>query len=40
MDLHNNAVGLQIGRFGGSDELLILKCISVLRSGKLNIIQH
>ena len=24
MDLHNNAVGLRISRFGGSDELLML----------------
>lgn len=40
MDLHNNAVGLKIGRLGGSDELLISKCISVLRSGKLKIIQR
>lgn len=40
MDLHNNAVGLRIGRLGGGDALLISKCISALRSGKLKIIQH
>lgn len=40
MDLHNNAVGLNIGRFGGPNRILILRCTEALRSGRLKIIER
>ncbi|WP_313171400.1 DUF6973 domain-containing protein [Massilia oculi] len=40
MDLHNNAVGLHIGRYGGPNQILILRCIDALRSGRLKIIER
>ena len=38
MDLHNNGIGLNIGRFGGTDALLISRCLAAIRSGRLKII--
>ncbi len=35
MDLHNNKVGLQIGKKGGSNNLLSNQCMGALSSGKL-----
>lgn len=35
MDLHNNSVGADIGRNGGSDEMLSLRSIEALKQGKL-----
>lgn len=40
MDLHNNAVGLNIGRFGGPNRILILRCTEALCSGRLKIIER
>lgn len=40
MDLHNNAVGLNIGRFGGPNRILILRCTEALRAGRLKIIER
>jgi hypothetical protein len=37
MDLHNNSVGLQIGRNGGTDHLLSALCYTALQQGKLKI---
>jgi len=39
MDLHNNAVGLNIGRFGGEDQIVASRCMAALTSGKLKIIE-
>jgi len=38
MDLHNNAVGLQIGRVSAPDELLIARSLVALRAGQLEVI--
>lgn len=38
MDLHNNAIGLNIGRHGGVDQILISRCMEALRNGRLQII--
>lgn len=38
MDLHNNRVGLNIGRQGGSNSTLSDRCMSALRAGKLQVI--
>lgn len=38
MDLHNNGVGLSIGRVGGSDQVLIHRCMEALQNGKLKIL--
>ncbi len=35
MDIHNNSIGLQIGRNGGSDYLLSTQCFAALLQGKL-----
>jgi len=35
MDLHNNRVGLLIGKAGGSDHKLALSCMAALTSGQL-----
>ena len=35
MDLHNNQVGLDIGRSKGSNAILSARCMSALRAGKL-----
>lgn len=35
MDLHNNRVGLLIGRTGGSDQMLASSCMAALISGQL-----
>lgn len=39
MDLHNNRVGLHIGRQGGSNASIALKCMEVLPSGHLKVIR-
>jgi len=39
MDIHNNAVGLRIGRIPTSSQLLGQLCISALRSGQLKVIK-
>lgn len=39
MDLHNNKVGLAIGKNKGSKNILSMKCRSALRNGKLKIIR-
>lgn len=40
MDLHNNAVGLGIGRLGGADDVLVGRCLVALRAGRLKIISQ
>ena len=35
MDLHNNRVGLDIGRASGTNESLSDRCMAALRAGKL-----
>ena len=40
MDLHNKAAGLNIGRYGEPNQILILRCIDALRSGRLKIIER
>ncbi|OIJ40934.1 DUF6973 domain-containing protein [Massilia timonae] len=40
MDLHNNAVGLSIGRIPTSNQLLGQLCISALRSGRLKVLSQ
>lgn len=35
MDLHNNRAGADIGRNGGADEMLALKCMEALKQGRL-----
>lgn len=37
MDIHNNAVGLKIGRAGGLDKIISERCASALRAGKLEV---
>jgi hypothetical protein len=39
MDLHNNAVGMEIGKMGGSDMGLADKCHEASRSGRLMFIR-
>lgn len=39
MDLHNNSVGLSIGRGGGSNTHLSGRCIAALLSGQLKVIK-
>lgn len=38
MDLHNNRVGLDIGRSKGTNEILSARCMTALRAGKLKIL--
>jgi len=38
MDLHNNGVGLSIGRVGGSDQVLSQICIEKLVKGELKVL--
>lgn len=38
MDLHNNSVGLKLGKLGGTDIRLSERCMAALLSGKLIII--
>jgi len=40
MDLHNNSVGLSIGRIPTSNQLLGQLCISALRSGRLKVLSQ
>lgn len=35
MDIHNNSIGLQIGRLGGSDRLLSTQSFAALKKGQL-----
>jgi hypothetical protein len=35
MDVHNNTVGIEIGKMGGSDIGLADKCHEVLKAGRL-----
>lgn len=37
MDMHNNAVGLKIGRIGGPDKIISERCAAAMRSGDLRI---
>lgn len=37
MDLHNNAIGLRIGRSGGSDAILSARCYGALMANKLKV---
>lgn len=37
MDMHNNAIGLKIGRAGGSDQILSDRCAAAMRSGELKV---
>jgi len=39
MDLHNNSVGLSIGRTGGNNNQLSGRCMSALLTGKLKVIK-
>lgn len=38
MDLHNNSVGLKIGRAKGSDQALSHRCMAALNSGQLKVL--
>lgn len=38
MDLHNNRVGLDIGRSKGSNDSISAHCMSALRAGKLKVL--
>ena len=38
MDLHNNQVGLSLGRAGGSDQILGQRCMAALLGGQLKIL--
>ncbi len=38
MDLHNNEVGLSIGRTGGSDQALSQRCMAALIAGQLKVL--
>lgn len=38
MDLHNNRVGLNIGRSTGTNEILSARCMAALRAGKLKVL--
>jgi len=35
MDLHNNSIGLRIGRAGGPDQIISNRCADAMRSGEL-----
>jgi len=37
MDMHNNAVGLKIGRTRGPDQIISERCVSAMRSGELRL---
>ena len=37
MDLHNNAVGLNIGRAGGPNRIISNRCVEAMRSGRLKV---
>jgi hypothetical protein len=39
MDLHNNAVGLEIGRQGGSDPSLSNACMAAWKAGRLKVLK-
>lgn len=39
MDVHNNRVGLNIGRAKGTNQAISLRCMAALRSGQLKIIE-
>jgi hypothetical protein len=39
MDLHNNMVGLNIGRTKGTNLALSLRCMAAVRSGKLQVVE-
>lgn len=39
MDLHNNSVGLSIGRTGGNNNQLSGRCMAALVTGKLKVIK-
>jgi len=38
MDLHNNRVGLGIGKGNRTDQQLAAMCLSVLRAGRLKVL--
>lgn len=38
MDLHNNSIGLKIGRINGSDYILSQRCMAALNSGQLKVL--
>lgn len=38
MDLHNNSVGLSIGKVGMSDLILSSQCMAALNSGRLKVL--
>lgn len=38
MDLHNNGVGLSIGRIGGADQALSQRCMAALMVGQLKVL--
>ncbi|MEH6434043.1 DUF6973 domain-containing protein [Massilia sp. DD77] len=37
MDIHNNRIGLDIGRVKGTDQALSMRCMAALQAGKLKI---
>lgn len=37
MDLYNNAVGLNIGRAGGPNQIISNRCVEAMRSGRLKV---
>lgn len=39
MDIHNNQVGLSIGRTGGSDLMLSQRCTTALSGGQLKVLR-
>ena len=39
MDLHNNSVGIELGKSGGSDTVLSDKSFAALQAGRLMVIQ-
>lgn len=38
MDLHNNGVGLSIGRTGSSNQLLSQRCMAAFMAGQLKVL--
>jgi len=38
MDLHNNKVGLEIGRTKGTNSTLIARCFAALTAGRLKVL--
>lgn len=38
MDIHNNGVGLSIGRTGGSNQILSQRCMTALTAGQLRVL--